>query len=230
MTFVITHHLVAECKGCLRMKFNTADYLCLFLLALASAGGFILIGADVTAGPNVQAASSPPGDISLGLWKGNKTFVGGYNISDSFLNPRYVRGYRPEQPVKYSHQAHVEKTGMECQYCHSGVHKSAFAVIPSLESCMACHTYVKPESAEVKKVKEYWDARKPIEWIPVSNLPEYVQVDHKRHLAAGIACYVCHGQVNRMEVVEKTSSFKMGFCLSCHRETGASSDCGVCHN
>jgi hypothetical protein len=228
MTFVITHHLVTECKGCSRMKFNTADYLCLFFLALASAVGFFLVGLNVT--PPSASPAAAPGDITAGLWREGKAVFSDYKIFDSFLNPRYVRGYKPEQPVKYSHQAHVEKTGMECQYCHSSVHKSSFATIPSLESCMACHTYVKPESAEVKKVKEYWEAKKPIEWIPVSGLPEHTRVDHQRHIAAGIACYVCHGQVNKMEVVEKVSSFKMGFCLSCHRENGASTDCGACHN
>jgi hypothetical protein len=146
------------------------------------------------------------------------------------MKPQFNRGYKPEQPIKYSHRTHVEANGIECQYCHSAVHKSPFATIPAVEVCMACHNMVLPDSPEVKKIREHFEAKTPIEWEPVNNLPEHVQFNHARHVKAGVACHTCHGQVQKMEVVERVSSFKMGFCVSCHRAQGASIDCAVCHH
>lgn len=177
----------------------------------------------------VGAASASDESRYAGLWREGVAVFSDIKLLDLFVPAQYRRGYKPIQPVNYSHVLHVEKNQIECQYCHSGVNKSSFATIPSLETCMGCHKQVKADSAEIKKLKEAWDAHKPIEWEPVNNLPEHVQFNHQRHLQAGIGCQNCHGQVQKQDVVERVSSLKMGFCVSCHREYGASTDCGVCH-
>jgi len=164
-----------------------------------------------------------------GLWRGGKAVFSDIKALDVFIPAQYSRGYAPKQPVDYSHVTHVQKNNIECQYCHSSVNKSSFATIPALEVCMGCHSNVKQDSEQVKILKKHWDAGKPVEWEPVNNLPEHVQFNHQRHVKAGVGCQSCHGQVQKMEVVERVSSFKMGFCVSCHRENGASIDCGVCH-
>ncbi len=146
-----------------------------------------------------------------------------------FWKEHYQQGYRPVQPIHYSHRLHIEKNQMECQYCHSGVTKSTFATIPSVELCMGCHKAVKTDSPEIKKLKDYYDRGQPVPWEPVNNLPEHVRFNHKRHLKAGVGCQNCHGQIQKMTLVERESSLKMGFCVSCHRENGASTDCSVCH-
>ena len=166
-------------------------------------------------------------NINAGLWREGKAVFSDVKALDIFL--KYARGYKPKQPINFSHKLHVEKNQMECQYCHSSVHKSPFATIPSVDLCMGCHQNVKKESSEIQKLKEYYDKKEPIPWVPVNNLPEYVVFNHQRHLKAGVGCHNCHGQVQEMDVVEKTSSLKMGFCVSCHRENGASIDCAVCH-
>ena len=74
-----------------------------------------------------------------------------------------------------------------------------------------------------------YDNGEPVPWEKVHVMPDYVKFNHKRHVKAGVACQECHGQVPQMEVVERQSSMKMGWCLDCHRERGASIDCGVCH-
>ncbi len=164
-----------------------------------------------------------------GLWKEGKAVFSDVTALDVFLHDYYVRGYRPEQPIKFSHQQHVEKAQMECQYCHSGVAKSPFPTIPSVELCMGCHKLVKTESPEIQKLKKYYDEGKPVEWVPVMNLPEHVRFPHERHIKAGVGCQSCHGQMNRMQSAEKVSSLKMGWCLSCHRDKGATIDCSACH-
>jgi hypothetical protein len=59
--------------------------------------------------------------------------------------------------------------------------------------------------------------------------PDHAKFNHKRHVKAGVACQECHGQVPEMEVVERVSSMKMGWCIDCHRQRGTSIDCLVCH-
>lgn len=185
-------------------------------------------GTESSASP-ASATEYTQEEKEAGLWRGGKAVFSDIKALDILIPEQYSRGYAPKQPVNYSHVLHVEKNNIECQYCHSGVTKSSFATIPALEVCMGCHTNVKQDSEEIKKLKEHWDAGKPIEWEPVNNLPEHVQFNHQRHVKAGVGCQSCHGQVQKMEVVERVSSFKMGFCVSCHRENGASIDCGVCH-
>lgn len=169
------------------------------------------------------------GNPHAGLWREGKAVFSDIAILDIFTPAPFAKGYKPKQPIDYSHVLHVQQNQIECTYCHSGVTKSSFATVPSLETCMGCHSQIKKDSEQIKILQEHWDAKKPIEWVPVTNLPEHVQFNHQRHMKAGVSCQTCHGQVQEMEVVERASSLKMGFCVSCHRENGASIDCGVCH-
>lgn len=189
----------------------------------------------------VAAANSPdqiqkprpkfdPSEYRLGIWRDGKAVFSDVMLFDLFLPAEFRRGYQPEQPIHYSHVTHAEMNQIECQYCHSGVNKSPFATIPSVESCMGCHKLVRTDLPEVQLIKKYFEEQKPIEWKPVSNLPQHVFFTHERHVKAGVGCQMCHGQVQRMETVEKVSSFKMGFCVSCHRERGATVDCAACHH
>ncbi len=182
-----------------------------------------------TATSGTTANSDEQANIYAGVWREGKAVFSDWLALDFLMKDYLKRGYKPEQPIKYSHKLHVDQLKIECQYCHSGVAKSSFATVPSVESCMGCHKSVRTESPEIKKLKEHYDQKKPVHWEPVNNLPEHVQFNHQRHVKAGVSCQNCHGLVQKMEVVEKVSSLKMGFFVSCHRENGASIDCGVCH-
>ena len=164
-----------------------------------------------------------------GLWNEGKAVFSDWKALDFLWGEKYRRGYRPTQPIAYSHKLHIEKNQMECQYCHSGVTKANFATLPSVELCMGCHKTIKTESPEIQKLKEAFDNKQPVHWVSVNNLPEHVRFPHKRHVKAGVSCQNCHGQVQKMAVVERVSSLKMGFCVSCHRENGATTDCSACH-
>ena len=39
-------------------------------------------------------------------------------------------GYRPEQPVPFSHALHAGELGMDCRYCHVQVERAAVASVP----------------------------------------------------------------------------------------------------
>ncbi len=144
-----------------------------------------------------------------------------------------MRGYKPAQPIKFSHVRHVQKNQMECQYCHYSVDKSSYAAIPEVETCMGCHTIVKGQEdwqkEEIQKLEKYYTSGEPLPWEKVTVMPNHVKFNHKRHVKAGVSCHSCHGQIPQMEVVERVSSMKMGWCISCHRQEGTSIDCATCH-
>lgn len=134
-------------------------------------------------------------------------------------SPEYTDvGYQPEQPVLYSHALHAGELGMDCRYCHSTVERSPVAVVPATSVCMNCHQLVGRDLASLELVRRSLAEDRPIRWQRVHDLPGYVRFDHSLHLAAGVGCSSCHGDVNSMEVVTLTEPLSMGWCLECHRD------------
>jgi hypothetical protein len=134
-------------------------------------------------------------------------------------SPKYTDvGYRPEQPVPYSHKLHAGDLGLDCRYCHTGVEVSASATIPPTQTCMNCHTLVKADSEKLAKVLQSWTEGKPVEWVRIHDLPDYAYFNHSAHINAGVGCFSCHGNVAEMEKVEQVEPLSMGWCLECHRE------------
>jgi len=107
-------------------------------------------------------------------------------------------GYRPEQPVPYSHKLHAGNLNMDCYYCHNTVAKAAHAAIPSTETCMNCHTRVKSDSALLAPVRKSYATGEPVKWVKVHNLPDYAYFNHSAHVTAGVSCVSCHGRVDQM--------------------------------
>lgn len=133
-------------------------------------------------------------------------------------SPKYTDvGYRPKQPVDYSHKLHAGDLGMDCRYCHTAVEVSAKASVPPTQTCMNCHDVVGKDSKKLLPVRESWASGKPIEWVRVHDLPDYVFFDHSVHVRAGVGCESCHGNVANMEIVEQKETLSMGWCLDCHR-------------
>jgi hypothetical protein len=133
-------------------------------------------------------------------------------------SPEYVDvGYRPTQPVPYSHKLHAGDLGMDCRYCHSAVERSAKANVPPTQTCMNCHKLVLPESEKLLAVRESYATKVPIQWNKVHKLPDFVYFNHSAHLNAGVGCASCHGNVAEMDVVRQVKPLSMGWCLDCHR-------------
>jgi hypothetical protein len=152
----------------------------------------------------------------------------------------------PEQPIPFPHPVHVEKLGMNCLYCHSAANKSPDPGLPAVSTCMGCHALVGPErpasdngpartSPGLTKLWEYADVAtpaaamqaaimnnglgpnaKPIPWVRIHKVPEYVRFPHMRHVNAGVTCQSCHGQVQKMDKVYQAASLNMGWCVNCH--------------
>lgn len=157
-----------------------------------------------------------------------------YNIG-VYYDYKTQKGYKPEQPIKFSHKLHAGDNEIACQYCHSSVEKSRHAGIPSVNICMNCHKgiqtgpqYGEKEIAKIyeaagfdPKTGKYDDSKQnPLKWIKVHNLPDHVYFNHSQHVVVGkLDCANCHGNVKEMTVAEQKSPLTMKWCIECHRQT-----------
>ncbi len=130
------------------------------------------------------------------------------------------QGVIQKQPVPFSHDHHVAGLGIDCRYCHTTVEKSAFAGIPPTETCMNCHRQIWTNADLLEPVRESYRSGTPIVWNRVNDLPDYVYFNHAIHVAKGIGCAECHGQVDEMPLMRQTASLQMEWCLDCHRDPG----------
>jgi hypothetical protein len=135
-----------------------------------------------------------------------------------YWSPEYTDvGYRPVQPVPYSHKLHVGDLGMDCRYCHTGVEVSPVAMVPPTQTCMNCHTTIKPDSPKLAPIRESWEKGTPMRWVRIHKVPDYAYFDHSAHLRVGVGCESCHGNIAEMEEVALAKPLSMGWCLECHR-------------
>lgn len=121
------------------------------------------------------------------------------------------------QPVPFSHEHHVAQLGIDCRYCHTSVEKSAFAGMPSTQTCMSCHSQIWTNAAMLAPVRESYETGQSIAWTRVNALPEFVYFNHSIHIAKGIGCTTCHGQIGRMALTWRATTLQMTWCLDCHR-------------
>jgi hypothetical protein len=142
----------------------------------------------------------------------------------------------PRQPIFFRHDIHAGQYKIQCQYCHYSVTVSPEPGIPSVQTCMGCHLVIggrdSTHQAEIKKLRQAWTDKKPVDWVRVHYLPRYAHFPHQRHIKAlgPNACGTCHGEVQRMPQVFKVNNVdRMGFCVTCHAQRNVSRDCSVCH-
>ncbi len=130
-------------------------------------------------------------------------------------------GYKPEQPVPYSHAVHAGKLGIDCRYCHNTVEQAGFAALPPTQTCMNCHARIRANSDKLVPVRESYTTGQPVPWVKVHDLADYVYFNHSAHVRRGVGCVECHGRIDRMEVVQQVQPLSMAWCLDCHRNPDA---------
>ena len=149
-----------------------------------------------------------------------------------WFSPKYTDvGYRPEQPVPYSHKLHAGEMGLDCRYCHNTVEYAAVAAIPPTQTCMNCHDGLVQTTnpsgvyeGRIENLKKSWETGEAIEWVRVHMLPDYAYFNHAAHVnprsesTAAIGCESCHGRIDQQIVVQQQEPLSMGWCLDCHRE------------
>jgi len=144
------------------------------------------------------------------------------------------KGYKPEQPIYFSHKIHAGINKIDCQLCHSGAKYGKVSEIPSLNVCMNCHKaidqyngeYIEPGldrnfyNSEIKKLYSAvgWDSDKmaytgketPVEWIRIHNMPDFVYFNHSQHVVAGEKAIIkSHNTKNPNDQIDVV-------CKACH--------------
>jgi hypothetical protein len=146
-------------------------------------------------------------------------------------------GTPAEEMLQFNHSKHVT-AGVPCVFCHPGVRDGPVAGIPSLAKCVGCHQNIQVTSAagqaQVNILLEHWDKGLPLRWPKVNDQPDFVRFSHRPHIAAGVYCEACHGNVGQMGMARQAYRVNMGFCLACHTQQGAEkqarlTSCATCH-
>lgn len=128
-----------------------------------------------------------------------------------------MEGVVRAQPIPFSHAHHVRGLGIDCRYCHSSVEHSASAGMPSTRTCMTCHTEIWSEATMLEPVHASFRDDESIAWTRVHDLPDFTYFDHSIHVAQGIGCQSCHGDVGDMPLMWQEHPLTMAWCLACHR-------------
>ncbi len=123
-----------------------------------------------------------------------------------------------EQAVPFSHKHHVGDDGIDCRYCHVAVETSAFAGIPSVSTCMTCHSQLYTDQPMLAPLLRSSLTGIALRWQRLYSLPDFVYFNHSIHVAKGVGCATCHGEVDRMPLTARVAPLTMQWCLDCHRD------------
>jgi hypothetical protein len=141
----------------------------------------------------------------------------------------------PQQPIQFPHYLHIN-LGVQCLYCHPGALRGPSPGLPTSSKCWACHQQITIRNGEIDKLISFVQGNKPIPWVPVAIVPDFVYFSHRPHIAAGLNCENCHGELSQMTVAIP-QKMNMGWCLNCHRTRFKNdpvmltklTDCVTCH-
>jgi cytochrome c2 len=156
---------------------------------------------------------------------------GGWN---SLMSIGIYKGYKPEQPIYFSHKIHAGENKIDCQLCHSSAKYGKVSEIPSMNVCMNCHRTIseyKGKYMEPGKDKSFYDGEiqkiyaatgwdpasqtykgktQPVEWTRIHNMPDFVYFNHSQHVVAGgDAIIASHNKKNPTAKIDVV-------CKACH--------------
>jgi hypothetical protein len=134
----------------------------------------------------------------------------------------------PEQPIPFNHKRHVALS-LRCEMCHPNATKAERAGLPAAAQCMVCHTGIKTDSPSIQELAAFHKQEKPIPWVRVYRLPDFVFFSHSTHVNAKVECAECHGPVAQRDTLAAEIVHNMKTCMACHSDRKASNKCHVCH-
>jgi hypothetical protein len=129
-------------------------------------------------------------------------------------------GKTVDQPIGFRHDIHVRELGLDCGYCHTGAERSSAAGMPTASTCLGCHSEVWRGVEALQPLFTSVELNQPIEWNSLYSLPEHTRFHHGAHVASGVTCATCHGDVATMVKTEKAEPMSMAWCLDCHQAVG----------
>jgi len=158
---------------------------------------------------------SPMGKVAVLIAVVSLFSLGAYGV--------YASQQAPEQPIQFTHKLHVG-LGIQCLYCHPGALRGPSPGLPTITKCWGCHQQIaKTQTSDLlKPMRDRIDpvTNQPMEgfaWVPVAQVPDFVHYNHRPHIAAGLNCEDCHGDLTKVTIYENPQVLNMGWCLNCHR-------------
>lgn len=142
---------------------------------------------------------------------------------------RYWQPPPPDQPIPFSHWVHVSTKQLNCFFCHPNAATSANAGLPPVRKCLLCHSVIASRFWPIARINEYSRRGQGIPWVRVYRVPDFVHFSHQPHIASGIDCGYCHGNVKKMDRIQTAERIDMNFCVTCHWRNNAPADCVTCH-
>lgn len=73
------------------------------------------------------------------------------SYAGNVMLPGNQEGYEPVQPIAYSHRLHAGELQIPCLHCHTDAARSRSAGIPTVETCLSCHSFVSAPLVEVRE-------------------------------------------------------------------------------
>jgi mono/diheme cytochrome c family protein len=164
-----------------------------------------------------------------------------YGVWNAMLTLGVDKGYKPEQPIYFSHKIHAGQQSIDCQYCHSSAKYSKVAGIPSTNVCMNCHKVIneytgeyteegkdkKFYTGEIQKIynaigwdpssSSYTGVENPVKWTRIHNMPDFVYFNHSQHVVAGekaIKKAIANGTIPNSEELKLEPNDPV--CFACH--------------
>jgi hypothetical protein len=137
----------------------------------------------------------------------------------------------PVQPIEFPHNVHVGKKIACTEYCHESVTTGPVAGLPSVRTCMICHNAIATDRPRIKQITAMREKGVDLAWQRVFGYttPAHVKFNHAPHIRAKVECSTCHGNIGQQTVAQRNVDLNMGFCVTCHREKKAPTDCLTCH-
>ena len=182
---------------------------------------WVVVGCALSA---AACGAQPPASVSSAVFTPAHRTAG--EAASHFFNRR------PEarQPIAFPHKVHLAKKAV-CTDCHETVERGPVAGIPSVKTCMICHSQIATDKPLIKEVTAYSEKGVEIPWQRVYGFTHesHVRFNHAPHVRAKVDCATCHGDLNKQTVAERVVDHNMGFCVNCHTQKKASNDCLTCH-
>jgi hypothetical protein len=179
--------------------------------------------------PGTPAVMNLPGQAS-GIFTPARSSFG------TAVNDFFTRRPTPKQPIEFPHKRHVEIGSggpeLKCtEACHEGVTHGAVAGIPTVNTCMGCHSSVATDKPRIQQITAMQEKGIDLAWQRVYgySAQAHVRFNHAPHIRANVECATCHGDIAHQTVAERNVNIDMGFCVSCHREKKAPNECLTCH-
>lgn len=146
-------------------------------------------------------------------------FGGAFGVGALLVRSPYITdvGVVRSQPIPFSHQHHVGDVGIDCQYCHRDVSRNASAGMPTTEICLGCHSQIWADAPILEPLRVSRESRRPLSWVRVHDLPDFVYFNHAIHVSRGLECELCHGRMDHMPLTWRNATLHMEWCLDCHR-------------